>query len=491
MKESLQYLFEMLVCSGLFALLYHTVIRGRTTYRTERLWLVGTSIAAAVIPLLAIPLWPAQTVFINVPVVEASTLEVMEIAERASRISISDVATAIYIIGIVVGVVMIVVEIAKTLRQKRGAESATDGRIKIYTSSKVLSPHSLFCSLYLPDGLTDEERRIIVLHETVHIGHHHSVERLLMGLLRALLWINPFIWLAQRQLSEVEEFEVDRELLDRGEDLTEYRKLIIKQLFGCNPDIASGLGNSLTKKRFIMMTKTRESGRGSLLRALTIVPAATLLIAAFGCTRTDAQETQEANEKLEEVVVVTYGDTEDSPEAIDRLILVDGEVCEDMSEISSDIISSVTLLSKGLEDYVARYGEKAKNGVMIVETKAAAATKGESRPASEEVKAAWEGRQFASFNGGGVESFLMWIQQNVIYPADALEAQASGRVVVSFVVDVDGSVVDAKVESSPHQSLSDEVMRLMNKAPKWTPATDESGNKVSTKFMLPVAFALK
>ncbi|MBR4037863.1 MAG: TonB family protein, partial [Tidjanibacter sp.] len=217
----------------------------------------------------------------------------------------------------------------------------------------------------------------------------------------------------------------------------------------------------------------------------------TLLIAAFGCTRTDAQETQEANEKLEEVVVVTYGDTEESPEAIDRLILVDGEVCEDMSEISTNIISSVTLLSKGLEDYVARYGEKAKNGVMIVETKAAAATKGESRPASEEVKAAWEGRQFASFNGGGVESFLMWIQQNIIYPADALEAQASGRVVVSFVVDVDGSVVDAKVESSPHQSLSDEVMRLMNKAPKWTPATDESGNKVSTKFMLPVAFALK
>lgn len=239
------------------------------------------------------------------------------------------------------------------------------------------------------------------------------------------------------------------------------------------------------------MTKRRENGLGSRIRTLSIVPAAALLIATFGCTRTNAQEPQEANEKLEEVVVVTYGDTEKSPETIDRLILVDGEVCESMEDIAPADINSVTLLSKGLEDYVARYGEKAKNGVMVVETKAAAAAKGESRPASEEVKEAWAGRQPASFNGGGVESFLMWIQQNIIYPADAQEAQASGKVLVSFVVDADGSVVEAKVESSPHKSLSDEVMRLMEKAPKWTPATDESGNKVRTKFMLPVAFALK
>ena len=491
MKESLQYLFEMLVCSGLFALLYYTVVRGRTSYRTERFWLVGTSIASAVIPLLAIPLWPAQTVFINVPVIEPTTIQLVEVAEKASRISISTVAAIIYAVGIVIGIALIIAEIAKTLNHRNGANRSEENGIKIYSSANIRSPYSLFRSIYLPEGLNKEERRIVVLHESIHIAHRHSAERVVMGLLKALLWINPFVWMAQHSLGEVEEFEVDRELLDKGENLTEYRKLIIKQLFGCNPDIASGLGNSLTKKRFIMMTKRRESGLGSRIRTLSIVPAAALLIATFGCTRTNAQEPQEANEKLEEVVVVTFGDNEKSPETIDRLILVDGEVCESMSDIAPADINSVTLLSKGLEDYVARYGEKAKNGVMIVETKAAAATKGDSRPASEEVKEAWAGRQFASFDGGGVENFLRWIQQNIIYPAEAIEAQASGRVLVSFVVDTDGSVVEAKVEQSPHQSLSDEVMRLMNKAPKWTPAPDENGQKVSTKFMLPVAFALK
>ena len=491
MKESLQYLFEMLVCSGLFALLYYTVVRGRTSYRTERFWLVGTSIASAVIPLLAIPLWPAQTVFINVPVIEPTTIQLVEVAEKASRISISTVAAIIYAVGIVIGIALIIAEIAKTLNHRNGAKRSEENGIKIYSSAKIRSPYSIFRSIYLPEGLNEEERRILVLHESIHIAHRHSAERVVMGLLKALLWINPFVWMAQHSLGEVEEFEVDRELLDKGENLTEYRKLIIKQLFGCNPDIASGLGNSLTKKRFIMMTKRRESGLGSRIRTLSIVPAAALLIATFGCTRTNAQEPQEANEKLEEVVVVTYGDNEKSPETIDRLILVDGEVCESMSDIAPADINSVTLLSKGLEDYVARYGEKAKNGGMMVETKAAAATKGDSRPASEEVKEAWAGRQPASFNGGGVESFLGWIQQNIIYPAEAIEAQASGRVLVSFVVDTDGSVVEAKVEQSSHQSLSDEVMRLMNKAPKWTPATDENGQKVRTKFMLPVAFALK
>ena len=491
MKESLQYLFEMLVCSGLFALLYYTVVRGRTSYRTERFWLVGTSIASAVIPLLAIPLWPAQTVFINVPVIEPTTIQLVEVAEKASRISISTVAAIIYAVGIVIGIALIIAEIAKTLNHRNGANRSEENGIKIYSSAKIRSPYSLFRSIYLPEGLNEEERRIVVLHESIHIAHSHSAERVVMGLLKALLWINPFVWMAQHSLGEVEEFEVDRELLDKGENLTEYRKLIIKQLFGCNPDIASGLGNSLTKKRFIMMTKRRESGLGSRIRTLSIVPAAALLIATFGCTRTNAQEPQEANEKLEEVVVVTYGDNEKSPETIDRLILVDGEVCESMSDIAPADINSVTLLSKGLEDYVARYGEKAKNGVMIVETKAAAATKGDSRPASEEVKEAWAGRQFASFDGGGAENFLRWIQQNIIYPAEAIEAQASGKVIITFAVDTDGSVVDAKVESSPNKSLSDEVLRLMNKAPKWTPATDESGNNVKTKFTLPVAFALK
>lgn len=491
MKESLQYLFEMLVCSGLFALLYYTVVRGRTSYRTERFWLVGTSIASAVIPLLAIPLWPAQTVFINVPVIEPTTIQLVEVAEKASRISISTVAAIIYAVGIVIGIALIIAEIAKTLNHRNGANRSEENGIKIYSSANIRSPYSLFRCIYLPEGLNEEERRIVVLHESIHIAHRHSAERVVMGVLKALLWINPFVWMAQHSLGEVEEFEVDRELLDKGENLTEYRKLIIKQLFGCNPDIASGLGNSLTKKRFIMMTKRRESGLGSRIRTLSIVPAAALLIATFGCTRTNAQEPQEANEKLEEVVVVTYGDNEKSPETIDRLILVDGEVCESMSDIAPADINSVTLLSKGLEDYVARYGEKAKNGVMIVETKAAAATKGDSRPASEEVKEAWAGRQFASFDGGGAENFLRWIQQNIIYPAEAIEAQASGKVIITFAVDTDGSVVDAKVESSPNKSLSDEVLRLMNKAPKWTPATDESGNNVKTKFTLPVAFALK
>ena len=491
MKESLQYLFEMLVCSGLFALLYYTVVRGRTSYRTERFWLVGTSIASAVIPLLAIPLWPAQTVFINVPVIEPTTIQLVEVAEKASRISISTVAAIIYAVGIVIGIALIIAEIAKTLNHRNGANRSEENGIKIYSSANIRSPYSLFRCIYLPEGLNEEERRIVVLHESIHIAHRHSAERVVMGVLKALLWINPFVWMAQHSLGEVEEFEVDRELLDKGENLTEYRKLIIKQLFGCNPDIASGLGNSLTKKRFIMMTKRRESGLGSRIRTLSIVPAAALLIATFGCTRTNAQEPQEANEKLEEVVVVTYGDNEKSPETIDRLILVDGEVCESMSDIAPADINSVTLLSKGLEDYVARYGEKAKNGVMIVETKAAAATKGDSRPASEEVKEAWAGRQFASFDGGGAENFLRWIQQNIIYPAEAIEAQASGKVIITFAVDTDGSVVDAKVESSPNKSLSDEVLRLMNKAPKWTPATDENGNNVKTKFTLPVAFALK
>ena len=73
----------------------------------------------------------------------------------------------------------------------------------------------------------------------------HSAERIAVELVRSLFWFNPFVWIAGRWLQEVHEWEADRDVLDAGYDLTEYRTVIFHQLFGHNPDIACGLNLSL------------------------------------------------------------------------------------------------------------------------------------------------------------------------------------------------------------------------------------------------------
>ena len=104
-----------------------------------------------------------------------------------------------------------------------------------------------------------------------------------METMKAALWWNPFVWIAARRLTEAEEFEADSDVLTSGYDRAEYMQTIFKQLFGYSPEIANGLRNSLTKKRFKMMT-TQTKSRHSLLRLAGILPALIGLLCAFSFT---------------------------------------------------------------------------------------------------------------------------------------------------------------------------------------------------------------
>ena len=90
---------------------------------------------------------------------------------------------------------------------------------------------------------------------------------------------------------------------------------------------------------------------------------------------------------------------------------------------------------------------------------------------------------------GGDEACMKWLRDHIKYPSICQEQGVQGRVIVSFVVNRDGSIVDAKVMRSPDQHLSDEALRVVNAMPKWKPA--RQGNKtVRSRFNLPVMFRL-
>lgn len=94
----------------------------------------------------------------------------------------------------------------------------------------------------------------------------------------------------------------------------------------------------------------------------------------------------------------------------------------------------------------------------------------------------------ASFPGGDAEC-MKWLQQNIKYPSICQEQGVQGRVIVAFVVNRDGSIVDVKVVRSPDEHLSAEAMRVVKLMPKWKPA--RQGNKtVRSRFNLPVMFRL-
>lgn len=97
--------------------------------------------------------------------------------------------------------------------------------------------------------------------------------------------------------------------------------------------------------------------------------------------------------------------------------------------------------------------------------------------------------QMPSFPGGP-QALMEWLSNNVKYPVVAQENGVQGRVVVSFVVERDGSITDVKVVRSVDPSLDKEATRVVKAMPHWIPGK-QNGQAVRVKYNVPVAFRLQ
>jgi protein TonB len=91
---------------------------------------------------------------------------------------------------------------------------------------------------------------------------------------------------------------------------------------------------------------------------------------------------------------------------------------------------------------------------------------------------------------GGQAALFEYLQKNVKYPADAEKKKVEGRVLVTFVVNTDGSITDIEVVRKAFPSLDAEAVRVISGMPKWIPG-EQKGQKVRVKYTVPLNFRLK
>ena len=298
MKPAGIYILEVIVCSGLLLAFYQLLLARKVPFRACRRYLLASALLSVVIPLLRLPILPAQTVYLEIPVAGAAG------AAGAGAAGISPAAAAPAPAGaaaaafpwegvllaayaaVTLLLLVILVRCLLSIRHLRKASRLTP--LPEYTLAehpKILSPFSFWRTIFLrqeerPDS---NERTMVVAHEAAHIRHRHSLDKVVLGVMKALFWFNPFFWMMERMLSEVQEYEADEDVLRAGYNVDSYRLAIFKQLFGYYPDLTSGLSHSLTKKRFTMMN---QAPRGSLswLRLGAALPLFAGLLVAFGAT---------------------------------------------------------------------------------------------------------------------------------------------------------------------------------------------------------------
>lgn len=102
--------------------------------------------------------------------------------------------------------------------------------------------------------------------------------------------------------------------------------------------------------------------------------------------------------------------------------------------------------------------------------------------------------QMPSFMGhkdaAALAAFRNWVMQRVRYPQIAQENGISGRVLLMFVIERDGSLTSIQILQTPDSSLSDEAVRVLKTSPKWTPGKQRN-QTVRVKYTLPIDFRIQ
>ena len=270
------------------ALLYTCIIpllEKETFHRLNRLLILGCLVLSFAIPLVHFTGGTNPTVDMVRQAVQLPEVLINGNAKEQSVWSWADIMTCIYIIGAVAIFTMTVVQTASLILRLRQCEHITDNRGNtVVLTDCATSPFCLFHYIVMSRDDYANNRSYILTHEQEHIRLGHSIDLIILQIATIIQWFNPFVWLIGKNLKAIHEFEVDEAVLNKGIDATQYQKfLVIKAVGNRLQPFANNLNKESLKRRIIMMNQ-KKSNRWMMLKALFVIPVATLAVSVFANT---------------------------------------------------------------------------------------------------------------------------------------------------------------------------------------------------------------
>lgn len=167
------------------------------------------------------------------------------------------------------------------------------------------------------------------------------------------------------------------------------------------------------------------------------------------------------------------------------------EVLPDEEVRAEDLPPTVEQLAEATPSDITQEGTGEETEIIAPPEETAAPTKTETliEMAPREEEAFISVEQQPEFPGG-MKALSEFLQRNLRYPSQAVQASVSGRVFISFVVNTDGSLTDVHVLKGIGFGCDEEARRVVQQMPRWKPGK-QSGRTVRVKYNLPVTFTLE
>ena len=490
MMSFLLYVCRVSVVLLVFYLFYRALLKKETFHRLNRIVLVSTAVLSFVLPLC----------IVTVHLPSESSVAVGQVETFAGALAdgipaLADVAVpwwhfalvAVYLTGVFYVLARLVVSVWMILKiVGKGKIILEEDGCKIIVPDNNKGPFSWMKYIVMSEEDFKENLAAILAHEKAHIRYGHSMELLLVDVISAFQWFNPAIWMLRSDLQDLHEFEADDAVLRSGANIREYQYLLIKKAVGKSGySVANSLNHSILKKRITMMSKSRSP----LVRGLRLVYVLPLVCLCIGLqARTVYEPSDKSNENSAELEV-----PQGSPVYILRYVWGEEKQIskEEFDKITPQRISAITVLKN--DKAKEKYGDKAANGAIVITLK----VQQEMDPItvvsySDEVvnKESFymvEPDVMPSFQGKGMEGFSQWLFSQIYRPKGC---KHTGTMKVSFVVDKDGSVKNVTVLDSVCESLDNMVVSIIEKSPKWEPATS-GGKPVEQCLRIPIVFQMR
>ena len=529
MTDVLMYALKSAFVLFLLYVPYTLLLHRDSFFRLNRFVLLGVLLLSLVLPLcnvswLSMDRQPVvhaaqmQMVEIGIPVNVLPQDDVVEEVSASSSFTLFGLLTLIYIIGMAVVLLLRLWQMGSLrLQLRRGSlwRHSEDG-ITVYCHADRVAPFSWMNSIVISEEDYAESGREIILHETGHIRFHHSWDVLLLTLVQMVQWWNPLAYMAGISLRDVHEYEADDYVLRQGVSASAYQMLLLKKAVGYGSyTFANNFNHSLTKKRITMMRKSK-SNPWMRSKALYVIPVAALALSAFATPEIvspiegmvsepeskgmenylTGQAAMEENRQNAATMEILKTPVAGNRLPADATYYVDGEKMERGIAVRRIVDGREVVL-------ITRKGENGKETVTVVgsskndavdEAKALLRKEGvqqlnvKNEGANDNDSIYNVVSENAEFPGGNMAA-SNWISKNMTYPEECRKQGIEGRVVIKFVVNKDGSIVDAEAVKSPHPALAEEGLRVVKSMPKWKPAK-EGGKVVRSRFNIPIVFKL-
>ena len=472
------YLIVSAISLALMVMVYRLTL-SRTTFHGFNRYVLLTSLAlAAVLPLMhfqnvgKVASAPVTYMLNEITVYADGSANMADTAttESIGHISVLSILTLIYLVGMIVCLLRIAIGVLSSeIICHHRSRVLADGSHLVITDRNY-APFSWRNYIVISRKDYETNGSMIIAHEQAHVRHHHSFDLILAQLFCAVQWFNPAAWMLKRSLMEVHEFEADASVLEHGFDEHRYQICLVRAaLQGSFATTTNNFANCSTKKRIVMMNR-HLSNPWARLRVLLMLPAvAFAIIMASACKNDEIQDS-------EQKTAVTY---ESNSTVISQLPGVKPDAEGDIS-VNGKKVSKIMVNGQEVDE---------KTMAMIKELIAS-----QQKDAEIEIVESNEEEVFMVVEDqpefpGGTAALLEYLRSNLNYPAGCRENNIQGRVLISFVVEKDGSISNTEVVKSVDEELDAEALRIVSQMPNWKPGT-QRGEAVRVKYTVPINFRL-